>query len=282
MSEKLERVTITIGRDLLDEVDAMVDGTGVKSRSHAVDLLLQKALRGGGVRQAVILAGGTRHVLFMPDGKLKALVEDANGRTVIEKIIFHLKNAGVDHFILILGSEGEKIVGKLKNGADYGVKIEYVWEREPSGSAGALLLARSHLKETFLLSYSDVLYEGLDVKDLLKFHRAQTGAGCTLALTSVKRPSDYGVATLTGNRITQFSEKPGAKTAHAASGDSESHLINAGLAVCEPSVLTHLKKTPASFERDLLPALAEKDKLYGYVYSGPWTDVGSAHATHKK
>ena len=113
MAEKLERVTITIDHALLEEVDAMVDGATVKSRSHAVDLLLQKAIRGDSVRTAVLLAGGARHVLFTHDGKLKPLIEDAAGKTVIEKIVAHLRAAGVQRFIVLLGVEGEKIVGKI-------------------------------------------------------------------------------------------------------------------------------------------------------------------------
>jgi NDP-sugar pyrophosphorylase family protein len=165
---------------------------------------------------------------------------------------------------------GEKIVSRLKNGEDLGTRLSYVWEdpASPVGSAGCLRLAQPYLPEPFLLSYSDVLYDRLDLADFYRFHKANGGL-CTIALANSPNTKAFGVAQLSGARITDFSEKP---------VDSPSNLINAGVAICEPSIYPFLpKKTPSSFEHDLLPALARKGKLFGYVYSGPWFDVGKPH-----
>ncbi|MBI4406340.1 NDP-sugar synthase, partial [Candidatus Micrarchaeota archaeon] len=118
----------------------------------------------------------------------------------------------------------------------------------------------------FVLSYSDIYYPELDIADLAKFHREANRPACTLALVNVKIPSAFGVAKLTGSKIVSFTEKPRA--------DVQSNLVNAGVGICEPSIFNFISKVPSSFEKDLLPALAEKEKLYGYIYSGKWMDVG--------
>ncbi|MBI4163087.1 MAG: ribbon-helix-helix protein, CopG family, partial [Candidatus Aenigmarchaeota archaeon] len=54
----IERVTITIKKDLLKRVDRLVDGEVVKNRSHAVEQLIQRSLSKADVDTALIMAGG--------------------------------------------------------------------------------------------------------------------------------------------------------------------------------------------------------------------------------
>lgn len=261
----IERVTVTVDRELLSQVDGLVAAGEAKSRSHAFETLLQRGLATHRLRKALVLAGGTRKSLY--SGSTMKPLLDVGGLTVIERIILQLKRAGVEEIFVGLGEDGEKIVSLLKNGESYGVNIGYLWEPagSPLGGAGGMRLAQPHLAEPFLLSYSDVLYPDLDLGDLYRFHKS-VGAACTLALTNEEKPVSFGVARLSGSRITDFAEKP---------LSAESHLVNAGVAVCEPSVFGFIPRAKkSSFEKDLLPALAKGGKLFGYVYSGKWFDVG--------
>ncbi len=263
----MERVTITIDDDLLRSIDATVDGRTVKSRSHAIDVLLNQALSRSIVTAGVVLAAGKKERLWSPEhDALKPLVE-VDGKPVIEHVLLKLREAGVKRVVIVVGYGGEQLVAKLKDGADYGLHIDYVWDENSTGSAGALLLCKDKLPETFILSYSDVYYPELDLVDLVKFHvETAKRPSCTLALVNVKSPAAFGVAKLTGSKIVSFTEKPRSEV--------QSNLVNAGIAVCEPSIFSHIAKVPSSFEKELLPALAEKEKLYGYIYSGKWMDVG--------
>ena len=53
-----ERVTLTIEKSLLEQVDSSIDGSKIKNRSHAVELLVTKALGSNRPTKALILAGG--------------------------------------------------------------------------------------------------------------------------------------------------------------------------------------------------------------------------------
>lgn len=261
----LERVTVTIDSSLLSNVDGLVTSGSAKSRSHAFDLLLRKALAGSELKKALVLAGGAKEKLSA-GGEVKPLLQ-VSGLPVLERILLHLKQYGIQDAVVSVGLAGEKIVSQFKNGENTGVHLYYVWEdpAEPAGSAGCLKFAQPYLPEPFLLTYSDVLYDQLDISDFYRFHRANGGL-CTIALANSPQTKSFGVAKMSGARITDFSEKP---------ANSQSNLINAGVAICEPAIFSFMpKRSGASFERDLLPTLAKKGKLFGYVYSGPWFDVG--------
>ena len=263
----MERVTITIDDNLLHRIDRMVDGHFVKNRSHAIDLLLKKSLSMDSVRHAVILAGGNVEKLSLPSGKsIKPLLE-VGGKPVIQRILEHLKVYGITSAMLCIGVHTEGLREKITAIAPKAdmPSVEYVIENGPGGSAGGLLLAKNSVHDTFLLSYADVLYEELDISDMIRFHKANN-AVCTLALANVKDPKNYGVAKMRGSQIIEFTEKP---------ASTSSYLVNAGVAICEPEIFDYVTSGVRSFERDLLPLVAAKEKLFGYVYSGTWFELGS-------
>lgn len=97
---------------------------------------------------AVIQAGGkgTRLIKLTGDNIPKPLLK-VNGKPMIEWQIENIRKYGVRNFVIIIGHLGEKIKEYFQDGSKLGVRIEYVEEKEPLGSAGALY----YLKE---LSYT--------------------------------------------------------------------------------------------------------------------------------
>ena len=54
----IERVTITVKKDILRKVDSMIDGREIRNRSHAIETLISKSLSKSGLDTALIMAGG--------------------------------------------------------------------------------------------------------------------------------------------------------------------------------------------------------------------------------
>ncbi|MBI5229484.1 NTP transferase domain-containing protein [Candidatus Micrarchaeota archaeon] len=263
----MERITITMVNELLDRIDELVKRGEAKNRSHAIGILIKQAFRKKALKKALILAGGRPEKLLL--GKtMKPLIE-VNGKTVLERILLHLKKYGVEEAVVCLGSGGEKIVSSIQ-GRDLGVKLDFLWEEKPLGSAGAMKHAQKFFDETFVLSWADVLCDELNLNDMLEFHRTND-ALCTLALTNVQNPLDFGVAKLEGSRIINFAEKP---------SKTSSNLVNTGVAICEPRIFDFI--AGGSFEKDLLPAIAAKGKLFGYLYYRPWFEMGHSSEEAKK
>jgi NDP-sugar pyrophosphorylase family protein len=261
-----ERVTLTIEQSILETVDKRVDGFKIKNRSHAVELLLLKALDQNRPRKALILAGGQGTRLRPITHEIPKPLVPLHDKPILQHTIDLFKKYGITEILLSVGYKAEKIKEYFGNGKRFGVTITYIEETEPLGTAGPLNLAREHLTDTFMMCNADEL-KNIDLHEMYLFHK-ENGAKATIALTTVADPSQYGVAKLTGNKILEFIEKP-------AQGTAPSNLINAGLYVLEPSIFDVVPKGTGSMERDVFPKIAQEGKLFGFPFSGQWFDTGT-------
>ena len=272
---KRSRITITIRKDLLPQIDNIVDKEKIRNRSHAIEYLVKKGLRSG-IRKAYILAA-TRG-----EEKMKALTKDTpktmllvDNKPILHHIIEQLRNNGIKEIIVLIGYKGEQIKKYFGNGKKFGVKITYIACEEKIGTANALLKAKNYLSdESFLMLYGDTL-ANIDFKDLLAFHE-EKNRSATIALTSVSNPEGYGVVKLRGSKILKFTEKPDKKP-------NLSRLISAGIFVINPKVLNLITKEKKylKLEREILPKLALDGNLYGYHFDGEWYDISTPQALNR-
>lgn len=261
-----ERVTLTLERNILEKIDKSVDGGKVKNRSHAIEMLLRKAIGVDKPTKAFILAGGKgKRLRFLSKDTPKPLMQ-IKGKPIIQYNIELFKKYGIRDIIISVGYKADLIKKELGDGRKFGVNLTYVEEKNALGTAGPLKLARPFLKETFIMCNADEL-KNIDLDDMFNFHQANKGLG-TIALTSVQDPSAYGVALLNGNKIMTFVEKPSKENA-------PSNLINAGLYILEPDVIDCIPDGFAMLETDVFPKLASEENLYGYPFSGQWFDTGT-------
>jgi NDP-sugar pyrophosphorylase family protein len=264
-----ERITITIRRDLLHGLDSTIDGRRVRNRSHALEVMLSRALDAD-TKQAVILASaeGVRMRPFTYEIP-KPLIP-VNGRPLLEHGLLLLRDSGIKNIVITVSHLAEKIADHFGNGSQYGLNITYVRERKPSGTAGALRAARPKLSASpFIVLYGDVLMD-LDVNEFLRTHQSTKAAVGTIALTSVADPSAFGAVKMRGSRVVEFSEKP------ATTGDT-SRLVFAGCAAFNPSVFDFFPKSRGSLslEQDVFPRLIADRRLFGYPFEGRWFDVST-------
>ncbi|ODS37151.1 hypothetical protein BEH94_02650 [Candidatus Altiarchaeales archaeon WOR_SM1_SCG] len=268
MDIQRKRLTITINDAILKKIDNMVDGIKVRNRSHAIEILLSKVLREQGLKKAFILAGGKGTRMRPLTYEIPKPLIPLHGRPIIEHQIEHLKKFGIEEVILGLGYGAEKIIAHFADGRSAGVKIKYVVEKEELGTAGPMLLAKDYLDETFVMLNGDVLSK-VDLHEMYDSH-ITSGAAATIALKEVDDPTAFGVAKLRGNKILKFIEKPKLE-------DAPSKLINAGVYILSPDVFKYLpeNKKQVMMETDVFPEIAKDSGLYGYVYDGPWFDLGT-------
>ncbi len=261
-----ERLTITLDSDTINLLDSKIDGKKIKNRSHAIELFLNRVLGNNRPTKAVLLLGG-KGTRFRPiTYELPKALLPVQGKTVPEHLIDLFKKYNITDLIFSVGYKAQQIKDYYGNGSKYGVKITYVEEREPLGSAGAIKLAANLLEKTFIVTNGDELKD-IDLEEMFKFHR-ENKALITTALTTVKDPYVYGVAKLKGNKILEFVEKP-------AKNKAPSNLINSGLSIWEPEVLKTIKSGFTMYEKDIFPSLAKKGRLFGYIFSGQWFDTGT-------
>ena len=265
-----ERITITIRKDLLGRLDQTIDHQRVRNRSHAFEVALSRMFESQ-TKQAVILASGEGVNLRPFTYEIPKPLIPVNGRPLLEYAIETLRQHEITSIIITVSHLAEKIQAHFGDGSAFGVRITYVHENKPSGTAGALLAARHALSNSpFVMMYGDVLV-GLDVTEFLQTHSQQKAALGTLALTSVADPSTYGAVKMRGNGIVEFSEKP-------TVGSDVSHLVFAGVASFNPSIFDFFPakhRGKLSLEKDIFPELIKQGRLYGYPFEGKWFDVST-------
>jgi D-glycero-D-manno-heptose 1,7-bisphosphate phosphatase len=215
-------------------------------------------------RQAVFLVGGLGTRL----GELtrttpKPLVEVA-GRPFLDWLVDEVLRQGVREVVLLSGYRAAQIETAMARLAAQGIKLVHSVEPEPLGTAGALVHAREHLAETFVLLNGDSLFR-IDLADL-----AVPDDPTVLARLSLRQEADagrYGSVALDGERVTGFAEKQPSATPTPG-------LINGGVYWMRRQAIEALPPGPCSLERDVLPALVAAGRVQGRVYDAPFIDIG--------
>lgn len=260
-----ERLTITLDKDILLKVDEKIDKNVIKNRSHAIEVLLEKSLRIEKPKTAVILCGGKGTRLRPVTYEIPKALIPIQGKTITEHLFDLFKKYGITNIILAVGYMKDKIKNHFGDGSKFGVKITYVEESKPKGTAGPLRLAQKYLKNSFIVTNGDELKD-INIDEMYKLHK-NSKALATIALTTVEDPSKYGVAKLSGSKILEFVEKP--------KKDAPSRLINSGFYILEPEIIGLIPKDFAMLEKDVFPKIASMNRLYGYHFSGQWFDTGN-------
>jgi len=261
-----ERISITLDRKMLDEIDKRVDGDYIKNRSQQIELLLEKALGTRIPSKAVILAGGKGTRLRPLTDNLPKPLLKIKGKTIIEHLLDLFKKYGIRDIIISVGYLKEKIMDYFEDGSRFGVNITYIEENRPLGTAGPLKMLKEVLDDPFILTNGDELKD-INIPRMFRLHKRKN-AMATIALTTTSTPEEYGVVTLDGTRVLEFLEKP-------EKGKAPSNLINAGFYILEPGIIELIPDGFSKIETDVFPKLASRQRLRGFVFTGSWFDTGT-------
>jgi mannose-1-phosphate guanylyltransferase len=217
--------------------------------------------------QALVLAGGEGTRLRPLTYTTPKPVMPLAGRPFLSFMLDWLRSHGVDEVILSCGfmSDGvRRVLGDIYDG----MRLRYVIEEEPLGTAGPVRLALDEgvLEDRLFVLNGDVLTD-IDLSAELAQHE-RTSARVTLALYPVEDTASYGVVpTDAEGRVEAFLEK--------AEGETPTNRINAGAYVIEREIVEAIPAGRAvSFERDVFPDLVGNG-LYGYAAEGYWIDIGT-------
>ncbi len=220
--------------------------------------------------RAVVMAGGEGSRLRpLTSRRPKPLAPIAN-RPVMHHIIELLRSHGITDIVATLHYLADEIETYFGDGSAMGVKMHYVVEDTPLGTAGAVKMAESFLRSgTFIIISGDAMTD-LDVTSVIEAHRKAKN-DATIALWRVSNPLEFGVViTDDDGQITRFMEKP-------SWGEVFSDTINTGIYVLEPEILDYMEAGKNyDFSKDIFPLMLRDGKrLGGHVISDYWADVGN-------
>jgi mannose-1-phosphate guanylyltransferase len=217
--------------------------------------------------QAVVLVGGEGTRLRPLTSTMPKPVVPLVDRPFMVYMLEWLRRHGVDDVIMSCGFKADRVREALGDGSALGLRLRFVEEPEPRGTAGALKYASEHLAERFLMLNGDVLSD-MDLSAQIAQHE-QTGAVATLALVAVDDPSAYGLVRVNEDHsVKGFLEKPSAD-------QIDTDLISAGAYVLERSILDLIAPDQnVSIEREIWSQLVGNG-LYAYAHDAYWLDIGT-------
>jgi mannose-1-phosphate guanylyltransferase len=217
--------------------------------------------------QALVLAGGEGTRLRPLTLTVPKPAMPLAGRPFLTFMLDWLAGHGVTEAVLSCGyrSDGvRRVLGDIYDG----MRLRYVIEEEPLGTAGPVRLAADEglLADRFLVLNGDTLTDFALSAEVAQHERS--GAQGTLALVAVEDTASYGVVpTDEEGRVVEFLEKV---------ENPPTNRINAGAYVLEASVAERIEPGRAvSFEREVFPRMAAEGVLYGYPAEGYWIDIGT-------
>jgi NDP-sugar pyrophosphorylase family protein len=218
--------------------------------------------------QAVVLVGGEGTRLRpLTYGTPKPMVP-IFGIPFLERTLLRLRAAGVTEAILAAGYLPKAIRDYFGDGADLGLKLTYVVEEAPLGTAGAIKNVEQHLTGPFFVLNGDVM-TSLDLRAMVAFHQEKGGMG-VLHLIEVEDPSAFGCVVRDANgQVSAFVEKP-------PHGEAPTREINAGTYLLDPAILEWIPAgRNVSIEREVFPLVVGGARpLYAFVTDDYWIDLG--------
>jgi mannose-1-phosphate guanylyltransferase len=217
--------------------------------------------------QAVILVGGEGTRLRPLTSTVPKPVVPLVDRPFIAYMLEWLTRHGVDDVIMSCGFLATAVRNVLGDGSGYGIRLRFVEEPDPRGTAGALKYAEALLDERFLMLNGDILTD-FDLSAQIAQHET-SGATATLGLVPVDDPSAYGLVRVNDdNSVREFVEKPSAD-------QIDTNLISAGIYVLERSILDLVPADQnVSIEREVWPRLVGHG-LYAFGREAYWLDIGT-------
>lgn len=211
--------------------------------------------------EAVIMAGGF-------GSRLRPLTDDipkpmlpVGDRPLLEIIVGQLRQAGITKIVLSTFYQADMIHNHFGDGSRFDVKISYLSEDKPLGTAGALSLLPRPSGPLVVLN-GDILTH-TNLASMVHFHRKHD-ALFTIGSHYYEVEIPYGVLEVQDAEVMAVQEKP-----------KLNFLVNAGLYVLSPKVFEFLEPGRHCNMTDLITKVRE---THGRVVAFPiveyWRDIG--------
>jgi len=210
----------------------------------------------------VIMAGG-KGTRLMPytQNCPKPMIKVA-GKPIMEHLIHRAKLEGFNHFVIAIHHFGNVIEEYFGDGKRLDVKIEYLRELTPLGTAGALRLLNPRPDMPFIVTNADVMTD-VHYAQLLDFHNLYE-ATATMAVRIHELQNSFGIVKTKGIDIIGLEEKPVSR-----------NYINAGVYALSPDSLDEIEINTIFDMTTLFECLMKKDKrTIAFPMHETWIDVG--------
>ena len=195
----------------------------------------------------------------------KPLVPVGN-KTAIDHIIDNFLKSNFDNFVFSINYKSKLLKAYLQEKKEKKIKINYIQEKKPLGTAGSLkLLPKKFLKEDFFVINCDTILN-LDYQSVIEYHKSNKNY-ITLVVSMKEIEVPYGVCLLKkDNTLDTIYEKP-----------KKRYLVNTGLYVVNSKVVKFIPNNRKFDFDEFIKKVKSKGFKIGLfpIEDNLWKDIGS-------
>jgi glucose-1-phosphate thymidylyltransferase len=211
-------------------------------------------------KKAVILAAGEgKRLRPFTETMPKVMLPVAN-KPLLEYVFDATRKSGIDEIIVVVGYKKEVIMEYFKEYKN--IKITYVTQDRQLGTAHALLQAKKHIKDSFIVLAGDNIIDPGSITKLLK-----DKSEYSLLIKEHPHPSKYGVVFVEDRSIRRIVEKP---------KEDIGKYISTGIYKLPRSVFTDIQQYTSEGAHALssiIQSLVDKGKYINTIFAKSWMDI---------
>lgn len=212
----------------------------------------------------IIMSGGKgSRMLPLTKNKPKTLLKIKN-KPILQHILEKASDEGFSKIYISINHFGTKIKNFIKKSKiKKHLKINFIEEKKPLGTAGSLSLLKKKYKTPIVVINGDVITE-LKFRDLIQFHK-DNKSDATMAVKMILNQIQFGVVKNDQSKIINLEEKP-----------LDYSMVNAGVYVINHKVLSFLKKNSKIDMTQLFSLVIRKKlKVTAFPVHEKWVDIGN-------
>ena len=184
-------------------------------------------------------------------------------KPILEIILDQFIESGFHNFVISTHYKAKMLQEYFGDGSNWGVNIEYIYEENPIGTAGALGLLRQNITNLPILVMNGDLLTKVDFESFLNFHNKNTGVA-SICVREYDMQVPYGVVNSSKHKLTGIVEKP-----------THKYFVNAGIYIINPSLLESLDGKTYLDMPDLLQHQINQDfEVNVFPLHEYWLDIG--------
>jgi bifunctional UDP-N-acetylglucosamine pyrophosphorylase/glucosamine-1-phosphate N-acetyltransferase len=151
------------------------------------------------------------------------------GKPILEWNLLNARAAGLKEFIFIVSYKSEMVREYFGDGKLWNVKINYVNQGKPLGTAHAIGTVKPFVND-FIVLCGDTIFGINDIKQIAK-------KGTKIGLVKIDNATEYGIVELKGKHVMKIHEKM---------ENPSTNIINAGIYHFDKKIFDYIKKTKKS------------------------------------
>jgi len=210
--------------------------------------------------KCVILAAGEgKRMHPLTYTRPKVMLPIAN-KPLLEYNLLNAIAAGFKEFIFVVSYKSEMVRNYFGNGKKWKVKIDYINQGEPKGTAHAIGIVEKFVDE-FIVLCGDTIFGKDDIQNISKKKNS-------MGLFKIENPTEYGIVEAKNDKVVKIYEKM---------SEPFTDIINAGIYHFSKDVFDFIRKTNKSLRgeyevTDTLNVMAKKVGINSVMLK-QWRDV---------